>query len=152
MLLNLLEKVDLESSQKEIFKQVTVKSCLTTASFKLITDEQLMTIGFPLPAVIEMNSILANEAQVLTPVYSNAPTSLSLSLGRSASSSQITPVRTEPDQDFNAASLKELAAHIDLKSVNGLNLLFRLLVEELVKVDILAFFSFDRFCTSLCLL
>ena len=80
LLLNLLEKMDLESSQKEILKQVIVKSCLTTASFKLMTDEQLMAIGFPLPAVIEMKSILANEAQVLTPVSSNTPTSLSLSV------------------------------------------------------------------------
>ena len=150
LLLNLLEKMDLESSQKEILKQVIVKSCLTTASFKLMTDEQLMAIGFPLPAVIEMKSILANEAQVLTPVSSNTPTSLSL--GRSASSSQSTPVRTEPEQDFNAESLKELAAHIDMKSVNGLKMLTRLLVDELVKVDILAFYNFGRFCTYLCLL
>ena len=57
-LVNLLENMDLENSQKEILKQVIVKSCLTTASLKLLTDEQLCAIGFPLPAIVEMKALL----------------------------------------------------------------------------------------------
>ena len=102
-LLNLLEKTDLESCQNEILKQVIVKSCLTTASFNLMTDQQLMAIGFPLPAVFEMKSILANEAKVLTPVSSNNRSSLSLSRTKCFLVSKY-PVRTESQQDFNAES------------------------------------------------
>ena len=134
-LINLLENMDLENSQKEILKQVIVKSCLTTASFKLLTDEQLCAIGFPLPAIVEMKALLESASEVLAPVSLNTPSTTASS--SSTPSANFTPVRGEKvDADeLNVEKLKELAGHIDVKAANGSKVLTRLVVDEIVKVS-----------------
>ena len=134
-LVNLLENMDLENSQKEILKQVIVKSCLTTASFKLLTDEQLCAIGFPLPAIVEMKALLERGSEALTPISLNTPNTAASS--SSTPSAHFTPVRGEnADADeLNVEKLKELAGHIDVKVPNGLKVLTRLVVDEMIKVS-----------------
>ena len=138
-LVNLLENMDLENSQKEILKQVIVKSCLTTASFKLLTDEQLCAIGFPLPAIVEIKSLLDSASEVLTPVSLNTPSTTASS--SSTPSANFTFVRGEnvDADELNVEKLKELAGHIDVKAANGLKVLTRLVVDEMIKVSAVFF-------------
>ena len=137
-LINLLENMDLENSQKEILKQVMVKSCLTTASFKLLTDEQLCAIGFPLPVIVEMKALLESASEVLTPVSLNTPSTKASS--SSTPSANFTPVRGEKvDADELNVEKKELACHIDVKAANGSKVLTRLVVDEIVKVSAVFF-------------
>ena len=153
-LVNLLENMDLENSQKEILKQVIVKSCLTTASFKLLTDEQLCAIGFPLPAIVEMKASLDSASEVLTPVSLNTPSTTASS--SSTPSANFTPVRGEnvDADELNVEKLKELAGHIDVKAANGLKVLTRLVVDEMIKVSavFLKTFLSDRLKFSNCFL
>ena len=133
-LVKLLENMDLENSQKEILKQVIVKPCLTTASFKLLTDEQLCAIGFPLPAIVEMKALLESSSEVLTPVSLSTPSKTTSS--SSTPSANFTTVRGENvDDELNVEKLKELAGHISVKAANGLKVLTRLVVDEMAKVS-----------------
>ena len=153
-LINLLENMDLENSQKEVLRQVIVKSCLTTASFKLLTDEQLCAIGFPLPAIVEMRALLESASEVLTPVSLNTPSTPASS--SNTPSANFIPVRGEniDADELTVEKLKELAGHIDVKAAIGLKVLTRLVVDEMIKVyaDFFKTFLSDRLKFSNCFL
>ena len=131
-LINYLESMDLDEPQKVLLREVIIRSCLTPASFKLMTDEQLRAIGFPLPAILEFKSLI--NAEPLTPTSAgNMNRTPATPYGQQTSTSS-TPVSHAEINELTVDELKSLAAHIHVKSSNGLKQLTRLLVDEMVKV------------------
>ena len=131
-LISYLQQMDLDAPQQALLREVIVRSCLTPACFKLMTDDQLMAIGFPLPAILELKDLISLSSSPLVSVDRNTtPVSQS---GLAQSATPTTPLVAPELEDLTAVTLRELASHISVKSNNGLKQLTRVIVDEMTKV------------------
>ena len=124
--------MDLDAPQQALLREVIVRSCLTPAFLKLMTDDQLMAVGFPLPAILELKDLISQSSSPLVSIDRNTtPVSQS---GVAHSATPTTPLVAPELEDLTAVTLRELASHISVKSNNGLKQLTRVIVDEMTKV------------------
>ena len=62
-LTDFVDDMDLDGQQKSLLKEIIRKSMLTPISFKALSDDVLVGLGFPLPAIYELKLLVGdNEA------------------------------------------------------------------------------------------
>ena len=141
---DLVDKMDLEEGQKRSLREIVVKSFLTAASFKKMTNNDLRDCGFPLPAIFELRELIDSSEATLTPSTQplSQPSSSNAAVHTPASSSTMsdsTPVKTAVSRTFPVAAptlaeIKEKCEHLALETNQGLKDFKKILVEEMIKV------------------
>ena len=142
---DLVDKMDLEEGQKRSLREIVVKSFLTAASFKKMTNNDLRDCGFPLPAILELRELIDSSEATLTPSTQplSQPSSSSNAAvhtpGSSSTMSESTPVKTAVSRTFPVAAptlaeIKEKTEHLALDTNQGMKEFKKILVEEMIKV------------------
>ena len=72
-ILDLVAQMDMVEAQKSRLIDVITISCMTIASFKMLSNQQLMKLGFPSPAILEIMALMKkkSETTAITLVVSN---------------------------------------------------------------------------------
>ena len=113
---------------------------LTPISFKALSDDVLVRLGFPLPAIYELKMLVGNnEASTPNSSFSNRSEA---TLASVLSTGNITPIRAAAStttDTLNVEELKTLADHLNLRSKSGQNQLVRIVVAEMIKVQVSVF-------------
>ena len=110
---------------------------MTPASFKALSDDVLVGLGFPLPAIFELKVLLGNN-EVRNPTSSVSNRS-EATIASATSTGIVTPIIAAPittTETLNAEELKSLADYVNLWSKSGQNQLVRIVVSEMVKVQV----------------
>ena len=133
-ILDLVAQMDLVEAQKSRLIDVITNSCMTIASFKMLSNQQLMELGFPLPAILELMALIEKKSETaaitVTPlVVSNKENLVELP----GPSSFYTPGKVA---ELTACEFKQRTSHIDCGTRAGLLQLNRFLVDEIVEVKV----------------
>ena len=114
---------------------------LAPISFKALSDDVLVGLGFPLPAIYELKLLVGNnEASTPNSSFSNRSEA---TVASALSTGNITPIRpaaSTTTDTLNVEELKTLADHLNLRSKSGQNQLVRIVVAEMIKVQVSVFF------------
>ena len=62
-ILDLVTQMDLVEAQKSRLIDVITSSCMTIASFKMLSNQQIMELGFPLPAILELMALIEKKSE-----------------------------------------------------------------------------------------
>ena len=141
-LTDFVDDMDLDGQQKSLLKEIIRKSMLTPISFKALSDDVLVGLGFPLPAIYELKLLVGNnEASTPNSSFSNRSEA---TLASALSTGNITPIRAAAlttTDTLNVEELKTLADHLNLRSKSGQNQLVRIVVAEMTKVQVSVFLN-----------
>ena len=139
-LTDFVDDMDLDGQQKSLLKEIIRKSMLTPISFKALSDDVLVGLGFPLPAIYELKLLVGNnEASTPNSSFSNRSEA---TLASALSTGNIAPIRAAAStttDTLNVEELKTLADHLNLRSKSGQNKLVRIVVAEMIKVQVSVF-------------
>ena len=144
-LFDVLAKMDLTAAQREHLGAIIENSCMTLRSFTLLSDQELGLAGFPLPAVMEMRSLIESmQAQTLntTPTAASLRSLQSTFLDASRTSSPLSDISINSSAsnqenflpELTSDQLRELIENIEVSTYAGKHEFNRILVAELMKV------------------